>query len=114
MDSFDSLDLLECPICLSSMCTDDKYTTWCCKQQLHNTCYEECMKFKAECPLCRTLQLLVVINQQESSNNIPDNIPNNITSSICNGLFNRWGTPVFGCFIIYLFITSVTHYSNQK
>jgi hypothetical protein len=113
MDSLDSLDLLECPICLSSMCIDDddKYTTWCCKQQLHNTCYEECMKFKAECPLCRTLQLLVVINQQESSTSNPG-IPGNPSIPSYSVLFRNWGTFVCGVFIIYSFITAVTHYSS--
>jgi hypothetical protein len=111
MDLLDSLDSVECPICLSSIGTDDNYTTECCKQQLHNTCYLECMKIKPECPLCRSLQLVVVINQQESSTNIPNN-PNTTNTPNYSGLFRNWGTFVCGVFIIYSFITAVTHYSN--
>lgn len=115
MDSLDSVDSLECPICLSTISTtDDNYTTECCKQQLHNTCYLECMKIKPECPLCRSLQLVIVINQQESSNNLGNTGNNSNTTNIpsYSGLFRNWGTFVCGVFIIYSFITAVTHYSN--
>jgi len=44
----------ECPICLDI--TDDKFLTECCKKHFHKKCYIECMKFKKECPLCRSIQ----------------------------------------------------------
>ena len=45
----------ECPICLLQNDLD-VITTDCCKNKFHKECYNKCMEYKKECPLCRTPQ----------------------------------------------------------
>ena len=45
----------ECPICLLQNDLET-ITTECCKNKFHKECYDKCMEYKKECPLCRTPQ----------------------------------------------------------
>jgi hypothetical protein len=45
----------ECPICLLQNDLET-ITTECCKNKFHKECYNKCMEYKKECPLCRTPQ----------------------------------------------------------
>ena len=45
----------ECPICLSEI-DNSVYETKCCKKKFHVNCYNECIKIKNACPLCRAAQ----------------------------------------------------------
>jgi hypothetical protein len=56
----------ECPICLSSIDIEKLFVTKCCNKQFHIECFEECMKYKAECPLCRhSDHVIIIIEEQE-------------------------------------------------
>jgi len=47
---------VDCPICLESICTDDRCVVLvkCCNNHFHSNCYLRWMDTKRECPLCRT------------------------------------------------------------
>ena len=46
---------MECPICYE--CIDDTFITiGCCKKVFHPQCYNDCMLYKHECPMCRAFQ----------------------------------------------------------
>jgi hypothetical protein len=59
----------ECPICLLQNDLEI-FTTECCKKKFHKECYDKCMEYKKECPLCRTPQkvdhIIVNINDNET------------------------------------------------
>lgn len=63
----------ECPICLSPIDTNKLFITKCCKKQFHTACFDECMKYKQECPLCRTCSDNIIIMIQE-----PEYVPDSI------------------------------------
>jgi predicted transporter len=64
----------ECPICLTNLNTTIT-VTGCCQKSFHTECYLKCMKQKAECPLCRSsdyvikmeneLPQIVIMNEQQ-------------------------------------------------
>jgi hypothetical protein len=56
----------ECPICLCEIEKDKLFITNCCKKQFHLNCFNECMKYNPECPLCRKKSDNVVITIQEN------------------------------------------------
>jgi len=63
----------ECPICLTNL-NNTITITGCCQKSFHTDCYLKCMKQKAECPLCRSsdyvikmeneLPQIVIMNEQ--------------------------------------------------
>lgn len=46
------VSVYECPICLLEL-DKDIITLDCCSQKLHKKCYNTCVSYKMECPLCR-------------------------------------------------------------
>jgi len=57
----------ECPICLLQN-DIEIFTTECCKKKFHKECYDKCMEYKKECPLCRTPQQAdhIIVNVNET------------------------------------------------
>ena len=45
-----------CPICLDEIIEKNFIISGCCNKIFHNFCYNECMKLKLECPMCRSVQ----------------------------------------------------------
>jgi hypothetical protein len=43
----------ECPICLSTLNTQDIVIMNCCKKRIHANCYIRWLLVKKECPMCR-------------------------------------------------------------
>ena len=63
----------ECPICLLPL-IGTLTITGCCKKQFHTECHVKCMQQKSECPLCRSKEFIINIENETLETNVQTSI----------------------------------------
>ena len=93
----------ECPICLLEL--DNDIILDCCSQKLHKKCYNKCVSYKLECPLCRNTDKFINKSQYKYIYLFKNNLGNIFSIIMIVGLS--------GCMLLFVYNIIMICYKFQ-